>query len=276
MTSATALPLTIDIVSDSICPFCYIGWRKISAALASSPHLLSSTGSGDSNKPATFAPQIRFRPFQLDATLPKDAPLDKREHYFRKFGPRFAQMEPMMKQRGQEVGIDFVYDGPLRNTTPSHRLMEKAFQTHGSEGQRKLLDQIFPAYFEKSQDIGDPDTLAQLAFQAGLFDSASAAKAFVASDELADEVERGYAEARSKSISGVPHFTITAMRPDGDSSDSAYRPFLRSQVSGAQDPGTFLGIFESMAQKAAEKGLTGGDTAAVTSSVDGNGSSCAA
>ncbi|CAD6905137.1 unnamed protein product [Tilletia caries] len=258
MTSATALPLTIDIVSDSICPFCYIGWRKISAALASSPHLLSSTGSGDSNKPATFAPQIRFRPFQLDATLPKDAPLDKREHYFRKFGPRFAQMEPMMKQRGQEVGIDFVYDGPLRNTTPSHRLMEKAFQTHGSE------------------DIGDPDTLAQLAFQAGLFDSASAAKAFVASDELADEVERGYAEARSKSISGVPHFTITAMRPDGDSSDSAYRPFLRSQVSGAQDPGTFLGIFESMAQKAAEKGLTGGDTAAVTSSVDGNGSSCAA
>ncbi|KAL9933515.1 hypothetical protein V8E36_007691 [Tilletia maclaganii] len=267
-TGGGPLPLSIEVVSDNICPFCFIGLRKLQRALAASPYVLGSQSRSAQPNP-TFRPEIRFKPFQLDPTLPSDAALDKREHYHRKFGKaRFEQMEPMMQMRGREVGINFAYDGKLRNTTKSHRLMEKAYETGGWEQQLKLINGLFPAYFEKSQDIGDETLLADLALSAGIFTSTAQALQFLNSDELLSEVQRGYREAQEKNISGVPHFSITALRPNETAGTSAgesnpsFRPFLRSQVSGAQDPETFVTLIETMAKKAAEKGFVGTANAA--------------
>ena len=80
-----------------VCPFCFIGLRKLQAALRTSPYT--------SGAEAVFAPQLHFLPYQLDPTLPKAQAVDKRERYMRKFGPRFVQMESMMKERGAEEGI---------------------------------------------------------------------------------------------------------------------------------------------------------------------------
>ncbi|KAK0521588.1 hypothetical protein OC834_006605 [Tilletia horrida] len=272
------LPLKIEVVSDNICPFCFIGWRKLERALAASPYVAGSQARNAQGTKPTFTPQIEFKPFQLDPTLPTDSALDKRQHYLRKFGPRFNQMEPMMKMRGSEVGINFVYDGPLRNTTLSHRLMEKAFEQGGWDQQRKLLDELFPAYFEKSQDIGDPATLARLSVTSGLFATEAEAQVFLSSDEFADEVERAYREAQAKNISGVPHFTISALRPDDEvaAASPTFRPFLRSVVSGAQEPETFVTLIETMAKKAAEKGFVGADGGPAGVAVDdAKGDSCA-
>jgi predicted DsbA family dithiol-disulfide isomerase len=94
------VPLSITVTSDSICPFCYIGLRKLQGALAASP-----VTSGPN---ATLKPNIRFVPFQLDPTLPEDRAVNKRDRYIQKFGgvQRVAQMEDMMKARGREEGIN--------------------------------------------------------------------------------------------------------------------------------------------------------------------------
>lgn len=143
--------------------------------------------------------------------------------------------------------------------------MEKAFQTGGWEQQLKLINKLFPAYFENSQDIGDKELLATFAVESGIFSTKEEAKTFLDSDELLGEVQKGYQEAVSQQISGVPNFTITALRPDteadstpaamGAESNPGFRPFLRSRVSGAQDPETFVSLIEQMAKKAASKGL---------------------
>jgi predicted DsbA family dithiol-disulfide isomerase len=94
------VPLSITVTSDSICPFCYLGLRKLQGALASSPVT--------SGAKATLKPEIRFVPFQLDPTLPEDKGINKRELYVKKFGgpQRVAAMEEMMKARGREEGIN--------------------------------------------------------------------------------------------------------------------------------------------------------------------------
>ncbi|KAK0550747.1 hypothetical protein OC845_002522 [Tilletia horrida] len=265
--ASVPLPLSIEVVSDNICPFCFIGLRKLQRALAASPYVAGSQ-SRHAQNPPTFAAQIKFKPFQLDPTLSANAPVDKRERYLQKFGPQFEQMEHVMKARGQEVGINFAYEGKLRNTTVSHRLMEKAFQTGGWEQQLKLINKLFPAYFENAQDIGDKDLLATFAVDSGIFPTKDAARSFLDSDELLSEVQKGYQEAVAQQISGVPNFTITALRPETDvgqstaavpgaESNPGFRPFLRSRVAGAQDPETFVNLIEQMAKKAASKGLVG-------------------
>jgi predicted DsbA family dithiol-disulfide isomerase len=114
MPAASLIPLRIAVTSDNsawhvpspassthsprtVCPFCFIGLRKLQAALRTSPYT--------SGAEAVFAPQLHFLPYQLDPTLPKAQAVDKRERYMRKFGPRFVQMESMMKERGAEEGI---------------------------------------------------------------------------------------------------------------------------------------------------------------------------
>jgi predicted DsbA family dithiol-disulfide isomerase len=100
------IPLTINIVSDSICPFCFLGLRKVQGALAASPVT--------SGPRAALKPEIRFAPFQLDPTLPEDRSMVKRELYVKRFGDpeRVRQMEEMMKARGKEEGINLCVPPP--------------------------------------------------------------------------------------------------------------------------------------------------------------------
>ncbi|KPV78537.1 uncharacterized protein RHOBADRAFT_49187 [Rhodotorula graminis WP1] len=224
---ATATPKTkevrLEITSDSICPFCYVGKRRIEEAVRRSSHL-----------PLTFS--IKFAPFLLDPTLPNSPGENKRERYQRRFGgaDKVAAMEKAMFERGQacDPPIRFSYDGNVAQTTDSHRIIEKAYELKGEEGQLALVERLFKTYFEESGDPGSHELLARDAVSTGIFATVDEAKAFLASDELLASVEQGIKKAQLRGISGVP-FTIV---------NDKYG------ISGAQETETFMEVFEKIAK----------------------------
>ncbi|PWN49882.1 hypothetical protein IE53DRAFT_387860 [Violaceomyces palustris] len=277
MTTPILLPLQISITSDTICPFCFIGLRKLERALKSSDSIRLASFSHLSGPPTgkgegggvKLVPRVRFLPFQLDPTLPKDHAVSKRETYKKKFGEgRVEMMERMMIERGREVGIEFSYGGPIRSTLKSHRLIEKSFQKGGSEAQLKVINSLFRAYFEKEADPGSDDLLSRVAEEEGIFETHEQAIAFLESRECLQEVEKGFMISRLKGISGVPHFELEVLKPIKDDSpsnannhgwfqavkdpDHEDRLLARAEVGGAQETETFLDVFEKLLQRAVQ------------------------
>lgn len=174
---------------------------------------------------------VRWRPFQLDASLPKGKGVSKLEAYERKFGAdRVASMIPYMKKVGAEHGIDFSYGGSIGNTFDSHRFLWQARETGGSVLQNALVDRLFAAYFENEQSAGDPAVLRECAEEAGF-------PTDVVDRLLSDEtvgkagVESELNEFRRKwNCTGVPLFVV-----DG-----------RIPVRGAGSPDDFAEVFRSL------------------------------
>jgi predicted DsbA family dithiol-disulfide isomerase len=220
--------LTVDVVSDVVCPWCYIGKRRLESALeqlrAVQPDL---------------AVDVRWHPFQLNPDLPPEG-ADRREYLERKFGgpDRAQQIYARVSAAGSTVGIPFAFDAIERqpNTLDAHRLMTWA-QARGEGDADALVESLFRAYFLEGRYVGDHDELAKLAAQAG-FDAA-AARAFLASDELRTEVASADQRAREMGVSGVPFFIF-----DG-----------KTAVSGAQDPAVML---DAIAKARGPAGDTGG------------------
>ncbi|PWN28894.1 hypothetical protein BDZ90DRAFT_133789 [Jaminaea rosea] len=242
-----------------ICPFCYLGLRKLQKALSTSPHISPSPSSSSSSpSPTAFfqPPSIRFLPYELDPTLPSDHAVPKRERYIAKFGgdaARTSAMESMMKANGEREGIKFDYGGNIRNTLLSHRLMERAFagpkghndsEGAGWETQLALLDKLFPHFFEHRGDPGDPAALARIAVEASVFPSEDEALKFLTeSDEYGPEVQEGIQDARRKGITGVPHFEIFA-----GGSKEGKETVVKAEIPGAQDADTFVAVFRQLAE----------------------------
>ncbi|KAJ7672540.1 thioredoxin-like protein [Mycena polygramma] len=221
MAAMALRPLPIQIISDTICPFCYLGYKQISLAIAAAKK---------ENLPLDF--KLRFKPFLLDPTLSTETPLNKRERYSAKFGKaQFEVMERQMIARGKPVGINFSYGGSVRQTTDSHRLIAKAYETGGEEVQRKFIELVWAGYFEHEQDVGSHEFLAECAEKAGVFGSAAEARTFLAGTDLKDKVGKDIAEAYQMGVSGVPFVIV----------DDKYA------VSGAQGQDTFLDIFRKLA-----------------------------
>ncbi|CAO1632012.1 unnamed protein product [Parajaminaea phylloscopi] len=241
MSAASLVPLRITITSDTICPFCFLGLRKIQKALSTSPLTAADSAS------RVFEPQLRFLPYQLDPTLPLDHAVNKREKYIAKFGgaQRVQAMEEMMKKNGEPYGIHFNYDGDVRNTLLSHRLMEKAFAKGGWSLQLALLNTLFPFYFEQAGDPGDTQALSDIGVKAGIFGSVDDARAFFAGKEFEAEVQAGFELARAKSITGVPHFEITAGRQENSSAPT--EKAVQAEIPGAQEPDVFVSVFKQIA-----------------------------
>ncbi len=144
--------LTIDVVSDVVCPWCYLGEKRLDLALA------------DESRPVT----LRWRPYQLDPTIPEGG-LDRVEYMERKFGRdgRLKSVHDQLVRLGAEVGISFAFDRIERapNTLDAHRLIRWA----GSAGsQREVVDRLFRAYFVEGRDIGDRAVLLDVAAASGL------------------------------------------------------------------------------------------------------------
>jgi predicted DsbA family dithiol-disulfide isomerase len=159
--------ITVDIVSDTICPWCFVGKRRIEAAASSVPA-------------ATVV--YKWHPYQLDPTLPA-AGVDKMGRYVEKFGEEGVRtMLPRMLEVGKREGIAFDYGGRIANTLDSHRLLDWALKKGGPAQQNALVEQLFGFYFERRGNLGDRDALAEEAEKAGL--SASEAKAFLNSEEV--------------------------------------------------------------------------------------------
>ena len=213
MTSANP-SLSIDIVSDVVCPWCYIGKRRLEAALAQR----------DGHAAAT----IRWLAFQLNPDIPVGG-VDRRSYLERKFGgpDRTRQISARVEAAGREVGIAFDFERIRRqpNTFDAHRLLAWA-QDLDPVPADALVERLFRAYFIEGIDIGDTDALATLAGEAG-FDSA-AARAWLASDAGRAAVEAEEQRARDLGVSGVPFFVFNQ----------------RLAVSGAQPSEVLLDAIE--------------------------------
>ncbi|KAL5505026.1 hypothetical protein ACEPAH_7689 [Sanghuangporus vaninii] len=216
--------IKIDVTSDSICPFCFIGKRKLDRAI----EIAKERGMN-----AEFG--VEFHPFLLDPTLREDEPEDKRERYNRKFGKeRFEGMEKTMIQRGKQVGINFSYGGKVRQTTDSHRLLALAYEKGGQTMQSNLVEKLFSGYFEREQDVGDRDFLSAQAVAVGLFPNEDETKSWLASDAKRKEVQQGIMKAQAMGISGVPFFVFNN----------------KFAISGAEEPELFVQVFERICGQA--------------------------
>jgi len=137
----------------------------------------------------------------------------------------------MATERGEAVGINFSFSGPICLTVPAHRLITKAYEIGGPAAQSALITPILRAYYEDDLDIGDPEVLADAVEQAALMSRAEALS-FLKSDECLAKVNHQVAEARAKGVTGVP-FTII----DG-----------KWAVSGGQSAPVYVKIFSKLAE----------------------------
>lgn len=206
--------MQIDIISDTVCPWCYIGKRKFERAL----ELFRGQNPG-------VEIEVCWRPFQLDPTTPREG-VDRREHIRKKFGegPGVKAAGQRITQVGAEEGITFVFDKIERspNTLDSHRLIHWA----GSAGcQDQVVEALFNAYFEEARDIGNPEVLIEIATSAGM--ETDLVQELLNGDADLDLVAKEDLQAREMGIGGVPTFIVDSKYP----------------VSGAQEPDTLLHFF---------------------------------
>ena len=202
--------MQIAIVSDTICPWCYIGKRRFERAQA--------------NRPAELA--VEWRPFQLNPDMPAEG-VDRQRYMVAKFGSeeRVAEIFGAIEEAGEADGIRFAFDRIARtpNTVDSHRLIALA----GAEGvQDQVVEALFHRYFERGEDIGDRDVLAAAGADGGLEEDK--VRRFLAGEEGAAEVRRESQAASQMGISGVPCFIFEG----------------RYAVTGAQTPDVFERVFE--------------------------------
>jgi predicted DsbA family dithiol-disulfide isomerase len=191
MPNSKSEPLAITVYSDVICPWCYVGKRRLEAALA-----------------APGVPrEIEFTwlPFELNPDMPAEG-ITREEYRARKFGPdRAAELDRNMAATGREVGIDFAFD--RMQVTPNTRLAHRLIWEAGRQGrQSEVVNRLFKAYFEDALDIGRPDVLAKLADEIGL-DPTGVAQA-LSSQESLDTVIELEERGRGMGIEGVPFFIV--------------------------------------------------------------------
>jgi predicted DsbA family dithiol-disulfide isomerase len=183
----------IDIVSDAICPWCYIGKRQLERALG----VLAQEGLHFS---------VHWNPFQLNPDMPKEG-RDRAAYRAQKFGDpeRVRQMDERVTGAAANVGLAFRLDLIRRtpNTLDAHRLSWLA----GREGmQDAVMEVVFAAYFTQGRDIGDRDVLADCAAQGGM--DRAAVAGFLAGDVAANEMLAADRAAREAGVNGVPSFFL--------------------------------------------------------------------
>lgn len=209
-TSPIAAPLFIDIVSDVVCPWCYIGKRKLEAALAKLRD--------EPNLDVT----VRWHPFELNPDFPAQG-VPRAAYLEAKFGgnARAEEIYARVRAAGAEVDIPFAFER-IRlqpNTLDAHRLIAWAQQRGDASA---LVERLFRAYFTEGRFVGDADELVALAADCGLPPGES--RAMFVSDRYCADVEAECREARDAGITGVPFFIFNG----------------RTAVSGAHDPQTLL------------------------------------
>tara|TARA_R110002020_G_scaffold441495_2_gene652324 strand:- start:9 stop:701 length:693 start_codon:yes stop_codon:yes gene_type:complete len=190
----TAPTLTIDVVSDVMCPWCYIGKKRLEAAL-------DDIGS-------EMEVEVRWRPYQLDPTLPKEGK-DRTQYLEDKFGGPEGAVKAYASVRaaGAEENIPFAFEKiPVSpNTLDAHRLIRWA-SSLGLAAQHQMVDVLFKAYFEDGKNIGDNAVLIEAARQVGL--ETEVVERLLSGDADLDTVTGEIEQARQMGVTGVPCFII--------------------------------------------------------------------
>lgn len=209
---------TIEVISDVVCPWCYIGKRRLEQALA----MLNAEGE---------TPVVNWRPFQLNPDMPAEG-VARKQYVESKFGgpERARGIYARVAGVGTDVGIPFDFEKIPRqpNTIHAHRLIEFA---QGQGKQDPVVEALFQGFFLNGADIGDIETLAKIAGSAGLNESAT--HAYLASDQGVRETQAADQWARNAGVSGVPFFVF-----DG-----------KVAVSGAQEAAVLVQAYRSAQAK---------------------------
>lgn len=213
----------IEIVSDTVCPWCYVGKQKLEKAIQAYKEL--HPGSNDE-----FS--TTWLPFYLNPGAPKTG-IDKAAYYKEKFGEeRTAMIFERLAQVGKDAGIDFKFGGKTGSTRDSHRLIQLG-KSKSPAIQTRVVEELFAAYFENESDITSHEVLTNAAVRAGLEETE--VRDWLKSGKGGRAVDEEVVQAKMNQISGVPNFTVQG----------------KYEVGGAQDPGVFLRLFEKI--KASEE-----------------------
>ena len=208
--------IKLDIVSDVVCPWCYLGKKRVEAAL----EIFGSD-----------RVEIAWRPFQLAPDMPKEG-MDRKTYYDMKFGdnPQMKAMSNQLVELGKDAGITFNFDDITwsPNTLNAHRLIRWA-QTSGVQTQ--VVDRLFQRYFEQGDNIGADDVLLNIAEQEGM--DSNLVSDLLAGDADIEAVQQDMDNARHMGVSGVPTFIAEN----------------RLAVSGAQEPAVLVNFLEQVAQQ---------------------------
>ncbi len=209
--------MQIDIVSDTVCPWCFIGKRRIERAMAMRPDVKF---------------EVFWRPYRLDPNVPREG-VDRRAYLKAKFGdsPRSSAMGDAIRSEGAGEGIPFAFDKIAKtpNTLDSHRLVRWAA---GAGVQDAVVERLFKAYFIDGRDVGDPSVLSAIAEESGM-DGALVTN-LLAGDADLEPVEREAGMASEMGISGVPTFIFDS----------------KLMISGAREPELLVRIIDKALEAA--------------------------
>ncbi|KAL3466558.1 DSBA-like thioredoxin domain-containing protein [Aspergillus heterothallicus] len=217
----------IQIISDSVCPWCYVGLRRLSRAI---------TTHKSAHPADTFT--LSWAPFYLNPTAAAYPGVNKREFYDSKFGPgRTAAILSRLSGVGEGEGIAFKFGGQIGRTRDSHRVIwlagekEKELRKAGKEGvigglQTRVVEKLFRAYFEEEKNITDREVLVEAGVGAGL--DRKEVEGLLDGDAGGREVDEAAEKARRQLVTGVPYYLIQG----------------QYAVEGADEPATFLEAFE--------------------------------
>jgi len=205
--------MKVEVWSDVICPWCYIGKRRLETALSRFAHAADV--------------EVRWRSFELDPRAPRRREGDLASRIARKYGLSYEQavaVNANLAAVAANEGLAFSFDrAQPGNTFDAHRLIHLG----AARGvQDAVKERLLRAYFVDGEAIGDPETLGRVAAEAGL--DAVEAKTVLAGDDYAAEVRADEEEAMTLGISAVPFFLVGRKFP----------------VTGAQDPDVLLGVLE--------------------------------
>lgn len=201
---------TIDIFSDVICPWCFISKRRLEKAIAAQHHDVRE----------------RWLPFQLNPTMPKEG-ISRREYRTRKFGSweRSLELDARVIEVGKAEGINFAFDRIERtpNTLDAHRLI---WQADEESVQDAVVEVLFRVYFTEGRDIGNRQTLLDVAAEAGL--DRNKAEAVLNGDDGLEAIREADELSRRFRVEGVPFFIVNG----------------KVTLSGAQQPDAFRDAFK--------------------------------
>jgi predicted DsbA family dithiol-disulfide isomerase len=205
------MTLKIDVISDVICPWCYIGKRRLEKAVAAF---------------GREQVRVRWHPFQLNPRIPK-AGMNRQEYRTAKFGSweRSLTLDAQVAEAGRGVSIPFGFDRIMRtpNTLDAHRLIGLA-DTEGV--QDAVVERVFQAYFVEGRDISQTTVLLDVVAEAGL--NRSRAEALLSGDEGLAAIRAAEEHSPRSEVQGVPYFLVNNT----------------IALSGAREPSAFLDAFE--------------------------------
>ena len=208
--------VALDILSDPICPWCYIGKAHLETALAATP-----------DHPFV----IQWHPFQLNPEMPAEG-MDRRAYLEAKFGGKEGAIQAYapVVEHAEKAGLNINFEGIARtpNTLDAHRLIHWA----GIERkQNEAVNALFNAYFVEGRDIGDAEVLSDIADMIGM--DASVVSKLLASDADRDDISRRDSEARSMGVTSVPTFIVAG----------------KHAVPGAQPPDLWQNVISELKEQ---------------------------